>query len=484
MQQVHIRVNDAATGTPTPVRLRIIDADGRYYAPHGRLENFATGPNQDVGGNVVVQGEPWAYIDGACEINLPPGPLHVSIAKGPEYRPVEADVELAPGKLALRFQTERWIDARKQGWFSGDTRVHFLPPHAALLQAQAEDIAVGHLLIRQEASGTPGRPTAIPNLEAFSGQKPCLEIQGHVIVVNTENYHRQLGSLGLLHCHRVVYPLTFGGPAGVDDWTLEDWCRQCHRKNGLVVWTRMTAGDAELDLGEPFVDLLLGQVDALEVTARAIMSPALWHDLWNIGLRVPLAGASGKDSNASVLGSTRTYVQLPPGQELTLPAWIEGLRAGRSLISTGPLLDLAVEGQTPGSVLRMTAGTVHVRAEAKSLTPFEQLRILQNGKVIAEAKSSGDPLRASIQIDVPVERTSWFAAECSGASFAHCSPVYVETPGLPLAVDQDAASRLLRTLDDMIAWCRNQANCTTAPMRERLTSGFLQARAILERRRG
>ena len=102
MQQVHLRINDAATGKPTPVRLRITDADGTYYAPYGRLAEFATGVNQDVGGNVQIGAKKWAYIDGACEILLPPGPLHIEIAKGPEYKPIDETITLIAGKMALR----------------------------------------------------------------------------------------------------------------------------------------------------------------------------------------------------------------------------------------------------------------------------------------------------------------------------------------------------------------------------------------------
>ena len=43
LQQVHLRINDAATGQPTPVRLGITDADGTHYASSGRLTEFARG---------------------------------------------------------------------------------------------------------------------------------------------------------------------------------------------------------------------------------------------------------------------------------------------------------------------------------------------------------------------------------------------------------------------------------------------------------
>src|SRR5262249_23751661 len=129
LQQVHLRVNDAATSRPTPVRLRVTDAAGNYYAPYGRAAEFATGTGEDVGGNVLIGRARWAYIDGSCEIAVPPGELTVEATKGPEYRPLRETVRLPAGKLALRFAIERWTDLRVDGWYSGDTRAHYFSPH-------------------------------------------------------------------------------------------------------------------------------------------------------------------------------------------------------------------------------------------------------------------------------------------------------------------------------------------------------------------
>src|SRR5206468_16490 len=67
LQTVHVRVNDAATGKPTPCRVRFTDAQGTYYAPFGRLTGFSTARGQDVGGNVQTAGKAFAYMDGSCE---------------------------------------------------------------------------------------------------------------------------------------------------------------------------------------------------------------------------------------------------------------------------------------------------------------------------------------------------------------------------------------------------------------------------------
>src|SRR5262249_39009768 len=152
-----------------------------------------------------------------------------------------------------------------------------------------------------QVPGSYQRPyPAIPNILAFSGQTPLLEQPGCLVAVNTLNTHPVLGSLGLLNCHRLVFPLSFGGPHGREDWGLADWCDQCHRKAGLVVWTRPASANPDFPLGEPLADLILGKVDAFELDFfenSPFDSLPDWYTLLNAGLRVPLAGASGKDSN-------------------------------------------------------------------------------------------------------------------------------------------------------------------------------------------
>ncbi len=359
MHTVHVRVNDAATGKPTPCRVRFTDAEGRYYAPFGRLTEF-DGREENIGGNLISDGEKFAYIDGACEIQLPAGLLTVDICKGFEYLPLHEEVNLAPGKLALRFTLERWIDFRKIGWHPGDTEAYWLSPHAALLEGAAEDVAVVNLLA-EEAFPSSYESHVFSNILAFSGQQPALQRPECMVVVNTANKHDILGSLGLLNCHRPVYPLRFGPSPkdyGLENWTLADWCDQCHRKGGLVVAQRLCGSvyspaedDVCLTSGETLADLILGKVDAIDVKPVdpwLIQDPLKeWRKLLNAGFRIPMAGGSGKRDNLTKLGGLRTYAKLESGQELTYKNWIEAVRAGRTFVTTGPLLSFTVNGQEP-----------------------------------------------------------------------------------------------------------------------------------------
>jgi hypothetical protein len=499
-QTVHIRVNDAATGKPTPVRIRVTDAAGNYHAPLGRLTDFATGRNQDVGGNLLLGMKAHAYIDGSCEIRLPAGPLLIDISKGFEYKPLREEVVLKPGQLSLRFQVERWTDLRRERWFSGDSRVHYLVPHAALLEAAAEDLAVVNLLAAEcQVPGPNGKTfTAIPNLLAFSGQSAALEVPGHMVVVNTHNVHPVLGCLGLLNCHRIVFPLTFGGPEGWEIWALADWCDQCHRKGGLVVWTRAWHDSEDIFYGEPLADLILGKVDAFEIDFFDD-SPfdvlADWYRLLACGLRIPLVGGTGKDSNGIALGSVRTYARLEGGQEWSYKNWIEAVRAGRTFISNGPLLHFTVAGEEAGTAMDVPEGTkkLLVRAEARSLIPFAHLEIVRNGAVVGRQPSAGPLEPTSFELEIEVGGSSWLAARCRGEQpilhrpanqpmFAHSSPVYVNVAGRPMLPAADQVAVLRGHLDQMLEWVRTRARCETDHQRQHLAGVFHQARELLRER--
>jgi hypothetical protein len=497
MQTVHLRVNDAVTGQPTPCRIRPTNAAGEYFAPFGRLTEFATGRNQDVGGNLLLGDKAYAYIDGTCEVGLPPGPIHIEIHKGPEYTPQRLELPLAAGQMALRVGVERWIDLRKDGWYSGDTRTHFLTPHAALLEAAAEDVAVVNLLATECSLSTPAGTgvTAIPNILAFSGQHPALETPGHMVVVNTLNTHPLLGSLGLLNCHRVVYPLSFGGRSG-DNWSLADWCDQCHRKGGLVVWTNPCHETEAFRFGEPLADLILGKVDAFEVDCfedSPFKALAAWYELLNCGLRVPLVAGSGKDSNAVALGALRTYARLLPGEPLTYKNWIEAARAGRTFVTNGPLLFLDVAGRGPGETIDLESDgqKVHVRAEAHSGVPFDQLELLFNGGVLVSAPASGSPFSAVLEMDLPAEASYWLAVRCQGKQLeranqgvsAHTSPVNVRVGGRTMSAPWPGAARFQRELNAMTAWAQRDACCETDHQRDHLIGIFKSAHAELQRRK-
>lgn len=462
---VHLRVTDADTGKPTPCRLRVSGPEGTYFPPFGHHAEIAIGPGEGVGGNLRFGTERFAHIDGSCEIRLPTRtPLDVEISKGPEFTPFRETVTLGTGQISLRFQIRRHIDMRVSGWYSGDARCHVLSPHDALREAEAEDVAVVNLLVgERDLAGNDGQVYPwTPGLSAFSGQGPALERPGHLVAVNTHHVHRALGRLGLLHCHRPVFPLTFGEVS--DDWTLEDWCEQCHRKRGLVTWTDAFRPGAGLIGGEALVQLVLGRVDALEIDAHQKGSPILlsWYRLLNAGLRVPLVGSSGKTSNAVALGGMRTYAQLGEGESFNYSTWIEAVRAGRTFVTSGPLLRSTIEsGHATGEVMGHGPGS---------------LEWVVNGTVVARGTSS---------VETEIPKDGWLALRFVGTGmsplqptipeFAHTSPIWFGEWGR----DTHAMAWLRDQIEAVRSWVEESGHFTEVRFREQLERACVTALARL-----
>ena len=189
---------------------------------------------------------------------------------------------------------------------------------------------------------------------AFSGQQPALERPGHLVAINSQNVADEAVKLALLHCHRLVYPLSFGGKHALIDWTLADWCGQCHRKGGLVVWSDCEYLDwLEHDnpiAGEPLADVVLGKIDALEVDNVDWCNQGFadWYALLGGGFRIPLMGASGKSSNGASLGPGADVRLAAPGAGAELRALDRGRACRADVREQWPALAVFHQRQGTG----------------------------------------------------------------------------------------------------------------------------------------
>lgn len=452
MLAVHLRVNDAATNKPTPVRLAITGPNGEVYAPLGRLAEFACGVGEDVGGHLRLARTSYSYIDGSCEVRLPSGvPLRFQVSKGIQYRPLDQTITLGPGQLAIRLAIDAWIPRSDENpWMSGDARAHFLSPQAAKLEAEAEGLDVVNVLAKvHHHLATDGNTHAsLPGMVEFTGQATAFDGEP-VVAVNTFNSHPVLGSLSLLNSHRPIFPLAFGEPYDTDDWSLFDWCNQCHRKKGLIVW----ANPFQPEGGESLVAAILGKVDAFELTPSP-KSPVLpwYYHLLNAGVHLPLVGASGKDSNRSALGAMRTLARIGADATRTYASWIESVRAGNTYVTNGPFVTCRVE---EGQVI----------VSAMSDRPFEKLELIADGNPIATAvPNSGVDFHLAV-LDLLIPEAAWIAARCVGSGqFAHTSPIWLG----PERRDPRSARVLVEQIERVREWATTRANFTEEKWRTQL----------------
>jgi hypothetical protein len=218
--------------------------------------------------------------------------------------------------------------------------------------------------------------------------------------------------------------------------------------------------------------------------------PREWYRAWSAGLRFPLVGASAKDSNRVALGAIRTYARLQQNDQPELTAWVEAVRAGRTYVTSGPMLHFAVNDQVPGAIVdqRAPGERVSIHARLESSSPMEApLEILVNGEVLERVRQlpEGKPAIATIERAHAVQQPCWIAARCAGSSqsdsFAHSSPIFVRVDG-KMPSDSEVVRHYDEWLSRTVDWVDNEGRFEMPRRKEQLRALIEQARQALRAR--
>jgi hypothetical protein len=433
---VHVTVLDDETGKPFPCRVHFRSPSGVPYQPHGHHDHVNSDLGTwhiDVGGDLRLGRLTYAYIDGTCQGWLPRGDVIVDVARGFEYEPLREVVRIEPGQRELTLRLKRWTSMNADGWYSGDSHVHFLSSQGSLLEQQGEDLNVVNLLQSQWGS-------LFTNTEDFTGVPVSAGEGRYVTWVGQENRQPFFGHMVLWGLKEPVMPWCTDGPneAELGAWqetTLSNWADRCHEQGGTVVIPHFPMPN-----GEPAVLIATERADAIEMIVQRPSFHAEYYGYLNAGYRIPLVGGTDKMSSEVPVGLYRTYANL--GDEaFSYDAWTRAVRAGKTFLSGGPILRFAVEGAGSGDTVRLTGpGTMNVTAVAESIFPIGGLELVCNGEVVAATEGSPTARRLELHEDIPVAEDSWLAARCGGPGywdgpshrepwerriFAHTSPVYV-----------------------------------------------------------
>ena len=493
-QWMKVTVKDSSSKKPVPVRIHFSGPRGEYIAPYGHHAQINVGWFHDYGADVQVGGRNFAYVPGEFTSDMPVGEVYVEISKGFEYQPIRKKVTIKPGQKVLELTIDRALDWRQEGWVTADTHVHFLSPHTSALQAQGEGVNIVNLLASQW-----GR--LFTNVGDFRGRVGVLE-EDTIVYVGTENRNHMLGHMSMLGTEGLpVYPMCAGGPSeawlGDPDFvTLAEWALENKRKGGVVIRPHYPqCGHTE----DP-VPIIKGLVDALEIRGlRGSDFPTQeWYRYLNCGYPVAVVGGTDKMGAQCVLGWMRTYALLDSKRPFTYDNWAKAVRAGRTFSTTGPLIDLTVDGRRIGQSIKLpsSGGTLEVQARAQSVWPLGKIEIVHNGRVVAaeQAKEGKLMLRASAKVSASC--SGWIAARCSGLDghpggyiAAHTSPVYLKV-GRTRAFDAPAAQHMLGLVQGGMEYLNTLATVFDESSRKRMVKLFkevqqeLQGRLIVEARHG
>ena len=134
-------------------------------------------------------------------------------------------LEIKQGQAALRINIERKTNSPWENWISGDARCHDLSGPAAVLEGSSEGLDLVHLLACENI--LPGTDIVdASRILDFSGQEIAFEKFGCSLFINTLNHHPFLGTIGIIHSHRPVFPLvSSSSPRSWYWWGSLECCR-------------------------------------------------------------------------------------------------------------------------------------------------------------------------------------------------------------------------------------------------------------------
>jgi len=484
-----LRLQTRVDGEPAAVRLNVVDGAGHPVLPD-------SGAVRSEGQNARV----FFYADGEIELVAPAGPLTIAAVQGFATPEVVKTVTLqAGGTTTATIDLTRVWHAADRGWFSGDNHFHLnyggvyrLAPSDILLDLRGEGLDVAYPLLANlhnrflEQNLWGWRHEQHPQL--YFGQ----EVRSHF-----------LGHTALLGSDELFWPWIWGPGYQVyadDDRVNAEALRHGRSRGGLGVYvhpvsgsnpfTPETAGNIPLGL---IADAVLGELDLLEIAclwSDEIGTAMLWHHILNVG--IPLAATAGSDVmndyyRTMAIGATRVYAR--PDGPLTEASYLAALKAGRSFVSTGPMLEFTVAGQEPGGTVTGAGASVPWRLAVHSALPYERVEIFINGTVVATLAGQQAAGSASYSGTVEVPAGGWVTARVSaeqarwpamsGTLYAESSPIWFGAIGSTDPVSAgNSAAQLLMALD--VAGVRMRAGYGDAPI-PKLLAHFASARDRLVR---
>jgi hypothetical protein len=170
----------------------------------------------------------------------------------------------------------------------------------------------------------------------------------------------------------------------------------------------------------------------------------VYYALLNCGLRLSPTAGTASGVHPVPLGYSRVYVHTGAGFDLA--AWLRGLKAGRSFVTTGPMLFATVNGCLPGERFEFGAAPgdgVALEVESMSEKPMARIEVLVNGGVVETiipelARTEAGSWRATARRTVPIRETAWLAVRSvepqpdGRTRFAHTAPWYFAVAGQPM----------------------------------------------------
>jgi hypothetical protein len=387
-------VLDKSSGTVIPARI-VVKGTGSTPDP-----SWGEGPSDGASLNVV-------YTDRDGQRALPPGRYHIMVTRGFEYTMHEQEVTVAAGSTArVEARLERVVDTR--GWIAADLHVHALPsPDApsplddrvrALAAAGVEvAVATDHNAVTDYSAAIRERGLA-PWLASIVGD----EVTTRGVPLGHYNvFPLRPGSEPIAFDH-VPIPALVSAARAAPPADRPKVVQLNHPRMGSIGYFELLRFDAR-DVGGWKARSPLAETgfDAIEVYNGDLYSNLGevervlhdWYALLNAGIRITATGNSdshkltyhecGVPRNLVLVGDDDpAHFNSPAGQPLEAQ-FVDAVRAGHVVVSSGVLVRLEVAGKGPGESAPAGDDEVHVTVDAPPWVDLSQVDLVKRGETLA-----------------------------------------------------------------------------------------------------
>ena len=504
-QQVRLRILEADSKQPVAARVYIQHANGTWYFPKPASSAGTAIPYQRQRPDKIEEMHSTLSAD-PFDVSLPAGRYKFTVERGKEYLPKTIEVDIPLAQPQLDIEISRWIHMAKLGWYSGDTHLHREYGEMANL-VMAEDLNVGFPLSHWITSADTD-PVNGNRIKNTSGRAlpaviaPVAVDATHFIYpLNTE--YEIFTVKGKSHTLGAFVVIGHQKPFDIKVPNVVPVAERAHREGGLIdlekhswPWSLAIVPLMKVDLFELAnnhcwrTDFALRQwtIDAADDSMRLEKETAgltewgwidfgfqTYYALLNCGFRLQPTAGTGSGVHPVPAGFGRVYVQVPG--ELTYEKWISGLRAGQSFVTTGPMLFVTINGQSPGHVFQNAAvdGQYRIQGRAISPLPVSRIEIIVNGEVVKTLETkvigtSSGTIDVSFDEVITVPGSGWIAVRCfddvpkKRVRFAHTSPVHIEVKDRPLYPRTNEIEYIIRRIKEEIA--RNRGVIDDAALSE------------------
>jgi len=401
--------------------------------------------------------------EGTATLSLPSGSYTYAIEKGPEFTRASGTVTLednTPAKISATLQ--RIANMAAEGWWSGDLHVH-RPPEDIELLMRAEDLHIAPVITWwNKKNRWQDRPLPANPLVRFDGNRYF-----HLMAGEDERDGGAFNFFGLDHPIDIT--------AGERFYPCQaHYIPEARRRGASVELEKPFWWDAPIGIGLGFVDSIgiannhmwrHGMLDneawgrprchesSPAAHANGIWTQEIYYHVLNAGLRIPPSAGSASGVIPNAVGYNRVYVQLD--EPLDHDAWWEGLRAGRSFVTNGPLLRVTADGELPGHVFRASANEpliIPLMGLLDSNAPVSTVQIVKNGRVVQELPTDKFT-DESAATTITFTESGWFLVRAFADvdhtfRFASTAPFYVEIGNTPRTVRRESVAFFLDWIDE------------------------------------